>query len=361
MKPLPPNLLRLALISCGLCAALLMLSLLVGWTLPAERIIFLSDDDGSLKLYGMDIGRGLAHKLNDVEILWTYALSPDGQRVLYMQTVNNQPAIFTMHLDGKPIHQFVDRPGISPAWSPDAQSIVFAMLDKRNFPTQLYRVRVDGTDLKPLTQLSATEKPFAPVWSPDGTQLLFQVSAVRNEISSYFMNADGSAMRRLTFPQKLGGIAYPQWSPDGQQVAFVGIAVNTENQAVTGLLCVTKVETAVSRCSNNYIAGQLSWSPDSQQIAYVSSKGYSIYEINIFDVETGETRRVLRYGENAGVSNVGYPIWTADGKRLIYQVSNIGNGSRGTQLHIINADGSGERRLTGGLTTSVVPTWWTGE
>ncbi|MEO8611446.1 MAG: DPP IV N-terminal domain-containing protein [Chloroflexota bacterium] len=360
MKAFRPTILSMSLTACGLCVALLLLTLGIGRMLPANRLIFLSDRDGPINLFGMDIARGLIHKLNDVEIAWTYVLSPDGQQILYSETVDNQPGVFLMDFSGKNSRQLIDQPAINPAWSPDSQTVTFASFSPNAAPAQIYRVQSDGADLKPLTQSTSDEQPFSAIWSPDGTQILFQVRTARDEVRSYFMNADGSAVRPLTFSMKFDGIAYPQWSPDGQRVAFVGTTVNTENQAVTGLLCIVTVEAARSTCSSNYISGQLSWSPDSKRIVFVAFQGYNIYDLEIFDMDSGETRRILRYDENAGVNNVSYPIWTGDGRHLIYQVSRTGKHDHGTQLHIVNVDGSGDRSLTGGSFTNIFPTWWAG-
>ena len=84
-------------------------------------------------------------------------------------------------------------------------------------------------------------------------------------------------------------------------------------------------------------------------------------DLEILDMDSGETQRILRYDENAGVNNVSHPIWTANGTRLIYQVSRTGKRDHGTQLHIVNIDGSGERNLTSGSFTNILPTWWTGK
>jgi Tol biopolymer transport system component len=359
-KMFAPRRLRLTVIVFGIGTALVLLALFIGRRLPTDRIIFLSDRDGPVNLFGMDITRGLTHKLNDVEIAWTYVLSPDGQQILDMQTVGGQPTIFAMQISGKNRRQLVDQPAINPAWSPDSQTITFASFGHNTAPAQIYRVGADGADLKALTQLTPAEQAFSAIWSPDGTQILFQVRTEQNEVRSYFMNADGSDVQPLTFPTQFDGIAYPQWSPDGGRVAFIGTTVNTENQAVMGLLCVVTVETAQSSCSSNYIAGQLCWSPDSTHIAFVASQGYNIYDLDILDIHSGESRRILRYDQNAGVNNMSDPIWTADGARLIYQVSRTGKRDHGTQLHIINVDGGGERSLTGGSFTNILPTWWTG-
>ena len=62
------------------------------------------------------------------------------------------------------------------------------------------------------------------------------------------------------------------------------------------------------------------------------------YEVKILDVQTAQTRPILRYGKNDRVSSVRSPIWTTDGQRLIYGVS--GSKGQGTQLYIVGVDGS---------------------
>jgi Tol biopolymer transport system component len=351
---------RAALIAGGIFAGLLVLALGLGHGLPAERIMFLSDQDGAIKLYGMDIVRGLSHKLNDVETTWMYQLSPDEQHILYIEPANTQAKIFVMDFGGDNRHPLVDQHAIKATWSPDSQYIVFIIDDPANHPPQIYRVRADGSDLRALTELAEDVQPLGAFWSPDGHQIVFQATAPNNKISLYIMGADGSDARPLNLPVLFDRLTHPAWSPDGRYLAFVGESLNSA-LALASTLCVAEVATTVTHCADSNIDSHAAWSPDSASIAFVVTRGYHIYEIHILDVLTAQVRSIRRYGKAVSLQGVGDPIWTRDGQHLIYVLSQVQNKGRVTQLHIINLDGGGERSLANGDFTQLFPSLWTGE
>lgn len=89
------------------------------------------------------------------------------------------------------------------------------------------------------------------------------------------------------------------------------------------------------------------WSPDGTKLAYVSfeRKKPIVY---IHDLPTG--RRVMVSDQKG---NNSAPAWSPDGTKLAVALSLTGN----TQIFIVNADGSGLRRLTRGSSIDTEPTF----
>jgi Tol biopolymer transport system component len=118
----------------------------------------------------------------------------------------------------RPEHKFND----DPDWSPDGNTIVFtsysgaAYADRKN--GQIYSVKVDGTDLKRLTNNAYNDQH--PVWSPDGKRIAFSSSRDRaNSFEIYTMDKDGRNLHLMT-DLKSGKALYPTWSPDSKYIAF---------------------------------------------------------------------------------------------------------------------------------------------
>jgi len=68
-------------------------------------------------------------------------------------------------------------------------------------------MNADGTNVRQLTD-SPGIVDENPIWSPDGTQIVFQTNRDGN-FEIYVMNADGSNARRLT--DNPAGDYWPSW------------------------------------------------------------------------------------------------------------------------------------------------------
>ena len=71
-----------------------------------------------------------------------------------------------------------------------------------------------------MTQLTDTPdgNEFAPAWSPDGTQIVYDFTPEGENGFIWVMNADGTNKRPLTTHSE--NDAYPSFSPDGTQILF---------------------------------------------------------------------------------------------------------------------------------------------
>jgi TolB protein len=214
---------------------------------------------------------------------------------------DNSEDIYVMNADGTNVQQLTKNPGpeFDPMWSPDGKRIVYR--DSHRGPNQddeIYVMNADGSGQTNLTNNPAND--WGPAWLPDGTKIAFNSMRTGNKPQVFVMNADGSGVKQLTEQEA----EYPTWSPDGSQIAF------------------------------------MSFLPD-----------YEIYRMNADG--SGLTRLTNAPGED------GWPAWSPDGKKIVFEsarddcsISNRPDCGRSGDigpffdLWIMNADGSGQTRLT---------------
>jgi Tol biopolymer transport system component len=192
---------------------------------------------------------------------------------------------------------------------------------------ELYVVNADGTDKRVLAR-SRTFGAWGVVWSPDGRTIAFHG---HNRVN--FINDDGSGRRNVTREWGLSNL--PVWSPDGRRMAFM--------RCQGGQRCDIHVVNADGSRLRRLAPGAFpSWSPNGKKIAFLrdrvsfrpDQKPHYLQtpEVWVMDADGSGQRRLTR----------GFPTaWSPDGRKIALTGLTDTAG-----VYVVNADGSGLRRLT---------------
>jgi Tol biopolymer transport system component len=206
-------------------------------------------------------------------------------------------------------------PQFEPAWSPDGKQIAFNTAPWRR--ADIYVMNSDGSGVRLLTH-----DGDEPRWSPDGKTIAFNhYLCARCKETTWTVNADGSDPHRLA---PLG--VDPAWSPDGETVAVVENPF-TQGSRIWLVNVALGTQRAIAPASLQ--AFSLAWSPDGKTVALAGLR------IWLFSVSHGTLRGITP--ATLGPTSLS---WSPDGKELVFDRAY----ARG--LWVINADGSGLRRLT---------------
>jgi Tol biopolymer transport system component len=190
-------------------------------------------------------------------------------------------------------------------------------------------------------RLTRRYRDAAPQWSPDGHRIAFQ----RSDGAIYVINADGSHLRRV-----VSG-SHPSWSPDGRRLAFTR---GSDATFTGGVFVIDTTGRHSHRIVERFRVSGAAWSPDGQRIAYDAEKPDIWNEIRIVNQDGSGDRRLVG---GPGDNTVG-PVWSPGGSTVAF-VGFIGGGST-SRIHLINANGTNDRGLTGETSSNVNeqdPSW----
>jgi Tol biopolymer transport system component len=231
--------------------------------------------------------------------------------------------------------------------------------------SSLYTVRPNGTGLRRVT-VPPTRQDLGgdsgPVWAPDGRRLVFE----RN--LPYW----GNDRFRLNAVPATGGIAkaltqgpfdvMPSVSPDGKRIAFTRLVASVVAPAISLFTANARGQRPRQLLAGGFDLSP-AWSPDGTAIAFsrLVSDTAPIEEAELYlAAANGSKVRPLGPGVK-GVS----PAWSPDGNRLAFVSFADHNGascpasncSPNGEVYVVNADGSGLRRLTSSRADDEHPTW----
>lgn len=228
--------------------------------------------------------------------------SPDGLRIVTSGQMRNTDGYWTtmglqvfspdgMDFEHLPIPGYID----DPVWSPDGTRILFVR-DGGVFSTT-----PDGK-FPTLIESNAG----SPAWSPDGRRIVFARRVdPYDDTALYTMRADGSGDQKLL--DLPGREMSPSWSPDGSMIVFT------------------------------YRAREAIAEPGPGQLPYAYA-GPNVYAV---PATGGEPVQLTESGTD------GDPTWSPDGSMIVFQSDRLSSfPTSAPNLYLMNADGSNERRLT---------------
>src|SRR5256714_1622743 len=234
---------------------------------------------------------------------------------------------------------------------------------------QIYVMNADGSGGTRLTYSGANDD--FPRWSPNGNKILFQSDRDHPDtgyMDIYVMNSDGSGGTRLTTDPNDDSMA--SWSPDGTKVVFQSMR-NGVNYQVYSMNADGSNQVNLTNGSSS--DGEPSWSPDGTKIVFASDRDHSGFD-SIYVMNSNGGNQQALTSSNANLEDT-EPVWSPDGSKIAFvstrdsttgtwqETDDDGNYITKSKVHInkevyvMNADGSGQTRLTNDLANDDCPSW----
>jgi Tol biopolymer transport system component len=281
------------------------------------------------------------------------ALPPTGNGLIaFVSNRDGNNEIYVMNPNGTAVTRLTHDPAYdsSPAWSPDSSKITFAKsagLGDSGVPIEnLFVMNADGTRETNLTRNppGISVEVGNSAWSPDGTRIAFEQQLAATQTTEiYLINPDGSGLKQLTHDPM--SAASPVWSPDGSRIAFFsddGLSVMNADGTERITLVQRNLDYLIPRA----------WSPGGSTIAFVrvtfGPTEADVYtDIYLVDADGSTERRLT--SDRASQS----PAWSPDGKKIAFSSARDGN----AEIYLMNSNGTDVIRLTEDPAEDTEPAW----
>jgi TolB protein len=231
-----------------------------------------------------------------------------------------------------------NEPLMSPAWSPDGQSLAYVSFENR-LPSVYVQFLKSGERTRVSAKAGVNQ---APAWSPDGKKLALTLSTRDGNLDVYVLDLAGSTLTRIT--DDPGIDTEPQWSKDGLSLYFTSDRAGGPQIYHVGLKPGEHPKRLTFQGSYN---ARPRLSPDESHLAFVTQED-GAYRIAVMDLNGRGDVQVLTKGQ-FDVS----PSYAPNGAMIIYASRDRGRGV----LALVSSDGRVQERLVSSEGEVQEPAW----
>jgi Tol biopolymer transport system component len=290
--------------------------------------------------------------------------SPDGQHIAFAAFSAEGMGLFASAPDGTASVPILNDPAywpLTPRWSPDGALIAFSGGAGDGTAALVGVARADGSGVV-WTEPTGIAYPVALDWSPDGTRLAW---TSESESTSHLWVADANGNNAVQLAELMGEIEGIAWSPDGIRLALheegYGDADRTSSVSVigadgSGLTSLAEWQVGSISPDNVPFYGSPAWSSDGATIAIASALGIARIGANDGAMTLLPTPGMTTY-EIAWSPDNGTFALSAPRDDEEFDEGGAGTGMTGTDVYLMNADGSDLRMLAATPLEDMYPAW----
>lgn len=327
------------------------------WSPDGKRIAFLSSSEAGLGLYVASLDDlhsarkiyvpGETKRWEDGALSW----SPDGKSLVLVDHVGAQASSSIYLIDVETLRArtlTTPPPGwegdLSPVFSPDGSKIVF-LRESEGWHGDLYWIPTSGGEPRQITQDGKVIDGIA--WSSDSRSIVFSSNRA-GQSGLWKVSLAGSAPQRM--PVGTENATQPAISVTGSNLAFV------EDSAVFGILRVTSSTSPSHEAKESLLVSSTaqdsapSISPDGAQFAFQSWRSGS-RQIWVSSIDGHTLRQLTQLDGN--LSGPGSPSWSPDGASILFDARIYGH----AHIFVVPANGGSPKQITFGDVNDIVPRW----